>query len=82
MEYISVAEYAAKHGISERTVRNYCAKGKMEGAYLVGKTWNIPADAALPKKKSRKAVMPLLAALREQKRMKLSGGIYHRSQID
>ena len=82
MEYISVAEYAAKNGISERTARNYCATGKIEGAYLVGKTWNIPADAALPKKKSRKAVMPLLAALREQKSMKLSGGIYHRTQID
>ena len=82
MEYISVAEYAAKFGISERTVRNYCATGKIAGAYLVGKTWSIPADAALPKKKRTKAVMPLLAALREQKTMKLSGGIYHRTQID
>ena len=31
MKYISVTEFAAKHGISERTVRNYCATGKIEG---------------------------------------------------
>ena len=71
MEYISVAEYATKHRISERTARNYCATGKIEGAYLFGKTWNLPIDAVLPKKKSTKAIMSLLTALREQK------SIYH-----
>ena len=51
MEYISVAAFAAKHGIAERTARNYCASGKIEGAFLTGKTWNIPADATLPQRK-------------------------------
>lgn len=83
MEYISVTEFAAKYGISERTARNYCATGKIEGAYLTGKTWNIPKDAELPERKRRNGkVMPLLAILREQKEAGLKGNIYHRTQID
>ena len=45
MEFISAIQFAEKYGISERTARNYCAKGKIEGAFLTGKTWNIPAEA-------------------------------------
>ena len=82
MEYISVSQFAKKYGISERTARNYCASGKIEGAFLTGKTWNVPADALLPEKKSVKKESPLLKALREQKAVKLKGGIYHRTQID
>ena len=83
MEYISVIAFAQKYGISERTARNYCASGKIEGAFLTGKTWNIPADAELPKRKSSKArISPLLATLREQKEIRLKGSIYHRTQID
>ena len=81
MEYISVSQFAEKHGISERTARNYCATGKIEGAFLTGKTWNIPADASMPKR-SKKKVSPLLAVLREQKEAKMKGGIYQRIQID
>ena len=54
MEYISVCKFAEKYGISERTARNYCAQGKIEGAFLTGKTWNIPIDAALPKRAANK----------------------------
>lgn len=82
MEFISVKEWAENHAVSERTARNYCAQGKIEGAFLVGKTWNIPADAELPERKKRKSVSPLLAILREQKEAKTKGGIYHRVQID
>ena len=83
MKYISVTDFAQKYGISERTARNYCAVGKIQGATLVGTTWNIPEDAELPVRKKRvKQIMPLLAVLREQKEMKLKGGIYHRTQID
>ena len=83
MEYISVLQFAEKYGISERTARNYCAVGKIDGAFLTGKTWNIPADAVLPKKGAvKKKVSPLLKALREQKASRLKGGIYHRTQID
>ena len=64
-------------------MRNYCASGKIEGAFLTGKTWNIPADALLPQSRGgRGRVSPLLNALREQKAARLKGGIYHRTQID
>jgi Fic family protein len=83
MEYISVTQFAEKFGISERTARNYCASGKIEGAFLTGKTWNIPADAVLPQRgTTKKKMSPLLAALREQKASRLKGSIYHRTQID
>ena len=83
MNYISVTEFASRHVIPERTARNYCALGKIEGAFLVGKTWNIPEDAELPsKKRRRRKESPLLHVLREQKEMKMKGGIYHRTQID
>ena len=83
MKYISVAEFSAKYGISERTARNYCSLGKIEGATLVGKTWNIPAEAELPgRKPRRRKAMPLLVVLRQEKEAKLNGGIYHKTQID
>ena len=83
MEYISVTQYAEKYGISERTARNYCAQGKIEGAFLIGKTWNIPADAVVPKRKvAKEKLSPLLKTLREQKASRLKGSIYHRTQID
>ena len=82
MEYISVKEWSQSHGVSERTARNYCAQGKIEGAYLVGKTWNIPSDAELPERKKSHKPSPLLSVLREQKNSKLKGSIYHRIQID
>ena len=83
MEYISVIQFAEKYGIAERTARNYCANGKIEGAFLTGKTWNIPADATIPRRKASKAMSsPLLTALREQKGAKMKGSIYHHTQID
>lgn len=84
MKYISVREFASKWAVPERTVRNYCASGKIKDAFLTGKTWNIPQDAALPEKKNRKKSSSnvLLEILKEQKDMKLKGGIYHRTQID
>lgn len=83
MEYISVRQFADKFGISERTARHYCALGKIEGAFLTGKTWNIPANAVLPGRKTAQGrALPLLTALREQKASRLKGSIYHRTQID
>ena len=81
MRFISVKDYAEKYGISERSARNYCAQGKIVGAFLQGKTWNIPEEATLPKR-GRGKVSKLLGRLREEKEMQLRGGIYHRIQID
>lgn len=80
MDFISVKEWAERHGIAVRTARNYCAVGKIPGAYLVGKTWNVPVEAPVPRKTKR--ISPLLLALREEKSKRLKGGIYHRVQID
>ena len=83
MIYISVAEAAKKWGISERSVRNYCAEGRVAGAQLSGKTWEIPFDAEKPKRSVRSdKKRTLLDILREEKSARLSGGIYHRVQID
>lgn len=83
MEYISTKEYADLHGLSERTVRNYCVQGKISGAQLIGKTWSVPNDAPLPQRKNaRTSVSPLLQSLREQREGRVKGGIYHRIQID
>lgn len=83
METISVKQFAERFGLSERTVRHYCATGKILGAFLTGKTWNIPADATLPKGKATLTpASPLLRALREEKASHLKGGIYHRIQIE
>ena len=83
MKYISVSETAEKWGISERSVRNYCAEGRVSGARLVGKTWKIPELSEKPRRASRSdKKRTLLDILREEKSAHLSGGIYHRIQID
>ena len=53
MKYISVTEWAERNEVAERTARNYCAQGNIEGAYHVGKTWNIPEDAVYMMRISR-----------------------------
>ena len=80
MQYSSVAEMAKKWQLSERSVRNYCAQGKIIGAVRVGRIWRIPADAVRPERIKSKRT--LLAILREEKASKYSGGIYHKTQIE
>ena len=82
MVFISVAETAKKWNISERSVRNYCAAGRVPGAFLTGKTWSIPADAEKPGRLARYSPTSLLDILREEKNGKRAGGIYHKVQID
>ena len=84
MKYISVAETAKKWGVSERSVRGYCAAGKIDGAFLTGKTWNIPETAEKPDRINKKTDTPktLLEVLKAEKAAKLHGGIYHKIQID
>lgn len=82
IEHISVKEFASRNGLSERTVRNYCAVGRIEGAVLVGKTWSIPADAVVAAKTRTSTSNALLKALREQMEMGMKGGIYHHTQVD
>ena len=84
MKYLSVAEVAKKWNISERSVRNYCAQGRIDGAFLTGKTWNIPETAEKPARSNRHSDEPttLLEILKAEKAAKTSGGIYHKVQIE
>lgn len=84
MKYYSVTDIAKLWNISERSVRNYCAEGKIAGAFLTGKTWNIPESASKPQRKNQsiKAKETLLDILRAEKDNKISGGIYHKVQIE
>lgn len=84
MRYLSVVQIAKKWNISERSVRYYCAQGKINGAFLTGKTWNIPEDATKPDRSNKKIEQPksLLDILRIEKNNRISGGIYHKIQID
>ena len=84
MDYLSVVEISKKWGISARSVRNYCQAGRVPGAFLTGKTWNIPADAQKPARLPKASIEEenLLSILRREKKSKLPGGIYHKIQVD
>ena len=84
IKYISVKETAKRWQISERSVRTYCLQGRIVGALLEGKTWNIPSDAEKPHRKTRHTAKQdtLLSFLKREKESGLKGGIYHKIQID
>lgn len=84
MRYLSVAEVAKKWGISERSVRNYCANERIPGAFITGKTWNIPEDAVKPARINKKNTEPetVLEVLRDEMIHNISGGLYHKTQIE
>ena len=84
IKYISVEEAAQYWKISERSVRNYCSNGRVEGSLLEGKTWKIPSNAEKPERIPRhsSAEKTLLAFLKREKEAGLRGCIYHKIQID
>ena len=82
-KFVSVKELAESWGISERTVRNYCAEGKIDGAIRIGKSWAIPDDARRPERSSGESLPnDLLGRLRAEQAASIRGGIYHKIQID
>ncbi len=83
MEYEKVKEIAEKWGVSERTVRDYCAKNRVEGAVLIGKTWKIPTNAEKPGRLGEKKTRTnLLDVLTLEKKTNQKGGIYHKMQVE
>lgn len=83
MNYISASEASKKWNISARSVRNYCADGRIPGAVFVGKSWLIPDDTEKPSRKTRcDATETICDVLKREKRASLSGGIYHKIQIE
>ena len=79
MKYLTVAEISKKWKIAERSVRDYCSKGRVIGAILNGKTWLIPEDATKPLRQKRHTLKEekLLDILKREKETELHGGIYH-----
>ena len=84
MKYLTSAEIAFSWKVSERSVRNYCNKGRVPGAILNGKTWLIPENAKKPKREIRHSIRnrTLLEVLLEEKEGQVKGGIYHKLQIE
>ena len=84
MKYISVAEAAKRWDISERSVRNYCAQGRIPNALLKGKIWYLPENSQKPERVNKRSInsRTLLEVLQSEKASKLPGGIYHKVQID
>lgn len=84
INYLSVTEAAKKWGVSERSVRGYCAGGKIHGVVRKGKTWQLPENAQKPERINKRAETPRTLAdiLKKEKAVRLSGGIYHKIQID
>ena len=84
MNRISVEEIAKKWNVSARSVRNYCAQGRIADAILQGKTWLIPETAAKPMRKARFDQIPqsIAGILKMEMESRMKGGLYHRLQID
>lgn len=84
MKYLTSYETGKKWNVSERSVRNYCASGRVVGAFLNGKTWMIPETATKPDRQVRHNYkMPsLLDVLLREEENSVKGGIYHKLQIE
>lgn len=82
-KFINVKEAAIKWNVSERSVRNYCALGRVEGAKHFDDGWMIPADAKKPIRNNEKVDKNyLLERIRLDKKNHIKGGIYHKLMID
>lgn len=82
MQFVSTKEFAEAHGVAERTVRSYCAQGKILGAQRIGRKWCVPTNATLPtRRNANESISPLLETLRREKDCGMKGGIYHHTQI-
>ena len=80
---MTIKEASILWNISERSVRNYCALGRVEGAILEDGVWKIPPDTKKPVRANEKENKNyLLERLREEKKHGIKGGIYHKLQID
>ena len=83
MKLVTIEEVAEKWGVTPRQVRSYCANGRISGAVLERGEWRIPKDAVKPERKRRRtSPTTVLGELEAERRSRISGGLYHRLQID
>lgn len=84
MKYLTSGEIAILWNLSERSVRHYCKNGRVIGAIMKGNTWLIPENAKKPERQIRHSLnkKSLLKVLVDEKESQVSGGIYHKLQIE
>ena len=83
MDFLTIDEIAARWGITPRQVRSYCADNRIAGATLERGEWRIPANASKPERKRRRTFpTTVLGVLEAERSSRISGGLYHRLQID
>jgi hypothetical protein len=78
MIYLSTKEAAEKWKVSERTIRNYCEQGKIDGVIHAGSTWIVPATAINPNeaKTLRAEAPPFVKKILSQRKKNYHFGIY------
>ena len=82
-EFMDIKEASIAWNLSERSVRNYCASGRVKGAMIEDGAWKIPQGAKKPvRSNEKKNKNYLLERLREEKKHRIDGGIYHKLQIE
>ncbi len=48
MDYVTPKDKAEEWGLTQRRVEVLCDKGRISGAYRLGRVWAIPKDASKP----------------------------------
>ena len=79
---VTTAEIAKEWQMSERSIRQYCEDNRIPGAKQENGNWLVPADAKKPERVNKKAYPTLLDILRREDAKRISGGIYHKVQIE
>lgn len=84
MKYISVKQAAELWNLSERSCPELLRAGRIEGAFLTGKTWIIPENATKPTRAAtaKKAPSTLAEILADEMQSGRKGGIYHKIQVE
>ena len=83
MKSMTIEEASTKWGVTPRQVRTYCANNRVPGVTLDHGEWRIPADAVKPERKRRRTFpTTVLGVLEAERSSRISGGLYHRLQID
>ena len=54
MKYMTAGQAAEKWNVSQRRVQIVCQQKRIKGAFKLGETWAIPANAEKPADKRRK----------------------------
>lgn len=84
MVYKTVEQIAKKWHLSERAVRDYCKKGRIDGAKMEAGTWLIPDTATKPTRANSASpkTPTLLDILKIEDKLRTKGGIYHKIQVE